>query len=196
MPENVLNNHSYITPDGKILTGDWDKNAIYSCENKGCILLTEKNGNSVLGNLQLYYTSGSGDHYFSTSKKVYKWNMSDNSVRLLSGEQNERQTEFRNFTEDARGNIYVRERNKGIFYLKKGEARLEYFDCGIRDENFSVLYYDKATEKLWLASEKMVFISLIPHPEPIKIIRFPILPELKKDLFMIYQETIAAMCFY
>lgn len=154
LPENVLNNHSYITPDGKILTGDWDKNAIYSCENKGCILLTEKNGNSVLGNLQLYYTSGSGDHYFSTSKKVYKWNMSDNSVRLLSGEQNERQTEFRNFTEDARGNIYVRERNKGIFYLKKGEARLEYFDCGIRDENFSVLYYDKATEKLWLASEK------------------------------------------
>ncbi|MBK8818111.1 MAG: hypothetical protein IPN49_03090 [Saprospiraceae bacterium] len=178
------------------MTGDWDKNAIYSCENKGCILLTEKNGNSVLGNLQLYYTSGSGDHYFSTSKKVYKWNMSDNSVRLLSGEQNEKQTEFRNFTEDARGNIYVRERNKGIFYLKKGEARLEYFDCGIRDENFSVLYYDKATEKLWLASEKNGLYIIDPTSRAYKNYSLSHLARTQKDLFMIYQETIAAMCFY
>lgn len=169
---NTANNHSYVTGEGKILTGDWDKNRIFVCDESVCKVLTDKTGNADLGNLQLYYYSKSGDHYFSTSKKVYQWNVSDFTVQLLSEDNRDPQTEFRNFTEDAGGNIYIRERQKGIFYLKKGKSSLEYFDCGIRSGNYSALYYDEATDKLWLASEKNGLYII--DPETRKFKNYPI----------------------
>jgi hypothetical protein len=172
LPENTANNHSYLTPDGNILTGDWDKNVVFVCDRVLCTKLSEKNGNTSLGNLQLYYASDNGDHYFSTSKKVYQWNVSDHTVRLLSVEKNENPTEFRNFTEDNRGTIYVRERQKGIFFRKKGSPYFEHFDCRINDDNYSALYYDKATDKLWLASEKNGLYII--DPETRKFKNYPI----------------------
>ncbi len=172
LPANTANNHSYVTGEGKILTGDWDKNRIFVCDEGACEVLTTKTGNADLGNLQLYYYSKSGDHYFSTSKNVYQWNTSDFTVQLLSENTRDPQTEFRNFTEDARGNIYIRERQKGIFYLKKGKSSLEYFECDIRSGNYSALYYDKTTDKLWLASEKNGLY--IVDPETRKFKNYPI----------------------
>lgn len=157
LPKNFVNNHSYITPTGKVLTGDWEKGAVFVCDSLTCVLLSEINGNTNLGNLQLYYHSKKGDQYFSTSSHVYKWNESENTVRLLSDHNivsDINQTEFRNFTEDIRGNIYVRERSKGIFILGKGKEKLDFFDSNIQDDNFSAIYYDKETDKIWLATEK------------------------------------------
>lgn len=169
LPEGFVNNHSYNISDKKILTGDWDKNVVFSCDSSRCILLTEKNGNSELGNLQLFFKSRSGEYYFSTSSFVYKWNESQNTVQLISEKKvDETETEFRNFTEDNRGNIYIRERNKGIYVLKKEKEIIEEFHCGIHDGSFSALYYDIATDKLWLASEKNGLYIIDPQTRNFK----------------------------
>lgn len=157
LPKNFVNNHSYVTKSGKILTGDWDRNAVLVCDSLRCEFLKTSSGNDSLGNLQLYYASDDGKQYFSTSTGVYIWEESTNIVQLLDCAKQyiiENQTEFRNFVEDIRGNIYVRERNKGIFILKKGGSNLTFFDCKIPENIFSALYYDKETDKLWLATEK------------------------------------------
>lgn len=154
LPPNFINNHSYKTPDGKILTGDWKKNLILVCDTLDCLPLTELNNNNQLGPLQLLYTSQKGERYISTSTKVYQWNTTNNTVKLISDEVNKSQTEFRNFVEDKEGNIYVRDRHKGIYVLKRGESKLAYFECGLQNHDFSALYFDRKTGKLWLASEK------------------------------------------
>lgn len=163
LPENFINNHSYKTPDGQILTGDWEKNLILVCDTLRCRQLTDVNKNNQLGQLQLYYTSKSGDHYISTSRKVYRWNTSDNTVILVSAATDKTQPEFRNFAEDSQGNIYVRERTKGIYVLKKGKSALEYLDCGIQTDNFSAMYFDRLTGKLWLATEKKGLYIIDPE---------------------------------
>lgn len=157
LPKNYINNHSYITTNGVILTSDWDKNAILACDSVSCIELMDENKSRKLGNLQLHFQSKTGEHFFSTSLHVYKWSITENTVQRVSQkyiEIDDPKTEFRNFVEDIRGNIYVRERSKGIFILKYGKKDLEYFDCGIQGGNFSAIHYDKASDRLWLASEK------------------------------------------
>jgi streptogramin lyase len=157
LPKNYVNNHSYVTSNGLILSGDWDKNEILACDSIFCTALVDEKNNTKLGNLQLHFQSKNGEHFFSTSLQLYKWNITENKVQKISQKNiliDEQKTEFRNFTEDNRGNIYIRERSKGIFMLKNGKEDLEYFDCGIQGENFNALYYDKASDRLWLSSEK------------------------------------------
>ncbi len=171
LPKDYFNNHSYITTNGVILTSDWEKNVVLACDSVSCIALMDENKSRKLGNLQLYFQSKRVEHYFSTSLSVYKWNIQENTVQRVSEKNiviDDEKTEFRNFTEDIRGNIYIRERSKGIFILKNGKKDLEYFDCGIQGENFSALYYDKASDRLWLASEKLGLFVIDPTTRTFK----------------------------
>ncbi len=168
LPQNFINNHSYVTPNGNILTGDWKKNLIMVCDTLQCRQLTDLNKNNQLGQLQLYYTSGSGDHYISSSQKVYKWNTTDNTVVLLADAKDNVRAEFRNFVEDNKGNIYIRERSTGIYILRKGSSVFEYYDCGIQTDNFSALYFDRLTNKLWLATEKKGLYIIDPDSRQFK----------------------------
>ena len=162
LPSNFINNHSYKTPDGKVLTGDWNKNLILVCDAVGCVPLKEPDNNHQLGALQLFYVSQNGQRYISTSNKVYQWNVANNIVNLISKEDDNQKVEFRNFVEDTKGNIYVRERNKGIFILKKGKSTLEHFECGMESGDFSALYFDRKSGKLWLGSEKKGLFIIDP----------------------------------
>jgi ligand-binding sensor domain-containing protein len=183
LPKTFVNNHSYVTKSGKILTGDWDKNAVLVCDTLKCKVLTTPDGNDSLGNLQLYYVSKDGNQYFSTSMQVFKWSESENIVQALDCPKQyiqENQTEFRNFVEDIRGNMYIRERTKGIFILKKGKNNPVFFDCGIVGNNFSALYYDKATDKLWLATEKSGLYIIDPNTRTSKNYPLPSLSQKQK----------------
>lgn len=156
-PKSFVNNHSYITSSGKILMGDWEKRKVLVCENNTCFTLVDDKGNDKLGALQLYYCSKNGNQYFSTSEAVYQWDEKNRRVTLLSQEFSisaEPVTEFRNFTEDPEGNIYIRDRNSGIYVLKAGAAKIVPFDTGIKSNGYSALYYDPANAKIWFATER------------------------------------------
>jgi hypothetical protein len=154
-----------------VLTSDWDKNLILACNTTSCKTLIDENKSSKLGNLQLTFQSRTGDYFLSTSKNLYRWDGISNKVRKLSpkfsNEQNQN-TEFRNFVEDIRGNIYVRERSKGIYVLKKDAGFFTFFNCGIQGENFSAMHYDISTDKLWLASEKKGLFIIDPQTLQVK----------------------------
>lgn len=154
-PKSFKNNHSYITTSGKNLVGDWEKGKILLCQIGNCTILKDEKGSELLGPLQLYYSAKNGQSYFSTSNGVFRLNDETSLVQSLyrNSTQN-RNTEFRNFTEDEEGNIYIRERNNGIYLLNYKNDTLSYFDTGIESNSFSALYYDKASSKLWLATEK------------------------------------------
>jgi hypothetical protein len=171
LPKYFVNNHSYIVSNDIVLTSDWDKNLILACNTTSCKTLIDENKSSKLGNLQLTFQSRTGDYFLSTSKNLYKWDGISNKVRKLSpkfsNEQNQN-TEFRNFVEDIRGNIYVRERSKGIYVLKKDAGFFTFFNCGIQGENFSAMHYDISTDKLWLASEKKGLFIIDPQTLQVK----------------------------
>jgi ligand-binding sensor domain-containing protein len=156
-PKTFVNNHSYITHSGKILLGDWEKNKVMLCFKNDCQSLKDEKNNERLGALQLYYYSKTGKQYFSTSQAVYSWNESKNQVINVSEAISQNpvtEFEFRNMVEDDKGNLYVRERNNGLYVLKVGSLQIEYVNTGIKSTGYSSLYYDKLTKKLWLATEK------------------------------------------
>ncbi len=157
LPKGFANNHSYITKSGKILSGDWDKGFIVSCDDRSCEYISNSSQLQNLGPLQLYYCALDGQQYFSTSQTVYRWNEDTNratEIDFASPRIQNKDTEYRNFVEDKKGNIYIRERSSGIYLIKKGSNTLEYFDTKIKGTSFSALYYDYFTDKLWLATEK------------------------------------------
>lgn len=171
IPKGFNNNHSFSISKGKVLTGDWNQKKVIVCDSIECKPLKEKSGNTLLGSLQLYFQSKNGEKYFSTSTHVYKWHNIGNMVQLLSRDIKQDKnigSEFRNFVEDNRGNIYVRERNKGIYVLKTGKDQIEIFDTVVSDKNFSALHYDATTDKLWLASENNGLYIIDPLTHAIK----------------------------
>ena len=157
LPKGFKNNHSYITSSGKMLTGDWEKGQIAICDDQFCYILKDKENSTNLGILQLYYAASDNRQYISTSKSVYQ--LSEDGQKLSKYEvpahiKSDTETEFRNFVEDRQGNIYIRERNTGIYIIRKGSQILEYFDTKISGTLFSSLYYDQFTDKIWLGTEK------------------------------------------
>lgn len=122
-----------------------------------CSSLIGDNGREINGAMQLYYRSLAGISYISTSQAVY---ILDEEMKMGSLVKDTGcfdpniEVEFRNFVEDNDGNVYVRERSKGIFKINSDQKTLEYFDIGVNDNSFGALYYDKYTGKLWLATDK------------------------------------------
>ncbi|MBK9734261.1 MAG: hypothetical protein IPO92_04545 [Saprospiraceae bacterium] len=157
LPKGFVNNHSYFTKNGKIITGDWLKGQVILCSQNKCVQIKDQFGSANLGSLQLYYESKNGKQYFSTSQAVYVLNEAENKAQLLiipNASNKVQHNEFRNFTEDSKGNIYIRERNRGIYILQNGQTNIEVFDKTLQGQYFSALHFDKLTNKLWLASEK------------------------------------------
>lgn len=155
LPVGFNNNHSYITLTGKILAGDWSRGKIVVCDTNSCITISDQYNNQNCGALQLYFCSTNGKQYFSTSQGVFEWDdVSGKAIRYAIENLRKSETEFRNFTEDNYGNIYVRERNSGIYVLKSEQKKLEYLDTNISSSAYSALYYDFLTNKLWIGTEK------------------------------------------
>lgn len=176
LPFGFINNQSLYLKSGKILTGDWDKGRILICDNTSCNKITDQSGSDKLGSLQLYYVAANGKQYFSTSKGIFlldELEYKTEHLLLSNGYVAGEQTEFRNFVGDQNGNIYVRERSKGIFKIKKESDLVEYFDLKINDSNYSALYFDKLTGKLWLAAEKGGFYVIDPNSKMVK--NYPLL---------------------
>ena len=157
LPVGFANNHSYVTQKGKILAGDWEKGYIASCDSNSCSIITGKGDAQQLGPLQLYFCASDKQQYFSTSSSIYRWDEGANKAIALNYSRPvalDTELEFRNFVEDKSGNIYVRERNTGIWIIRKGSETIEYSETNIKGTSFSALYYDQWTDKLWLATEK------------------------------------------
>lgn len=155
--KDFINNAGFYIKNNHILTGDWAKGKMLICDSLTCTTLTYKNGQSKTGILQLYYRSLAGISYLSASHVVFILDEEKKSVEQLSIADcfdPDIEIEFRNFVEDNSGNVYVRERSKGIFKINRNNQSLEYFDVGIIDESYGSLYHDKATNKLWLATDK------------------------------------------
>jgi len=156
-PPDFINNAGFFIKNNDVLTGDWASGKMMICDTVNCKLLTDMNGQSQNGFLQLYYLSKAGVSYISASQTVYILDEKLKNIKPLvhSGffEENG-EIEFRNFVEDNNGNVYVRERSKGIFKIGKDNQYLEYFDIGLNDNSYGALYYDKATGKLWLSTDK------------------------------------------
>jgi len=155
--KDFKNNAGYYIKNNQILAGDWAKSKMFICDSLSCKTLTDKKGESQLGLLQLYYRSLAGVSYLSSSHAVYILDEEMKSVRQLRLSEcfdPDVEIEFRNFVEDNAGNVYVRERSKGIFKINQDLQSLEYFDIGVNDNNYGALYYDKVSGKLWLATDK------------------------------------------
>ncbi len=155
--KDFINNTGFYIKNNHILTGDWAKGKMLICDSLTCTTLTYKNGQSKTGILQLYYRSLAGVSYLSASHVVFILDEEKKSVEQLSIADcfdPDIEIEFRNFVEDNSGNVYVRERSKGIFKINRNNQSLEYFDVGIIDDSYGALYHDKTTNKLWLATDK------------------------------------------
>ena len=154
MPSEGKNNIYAPLTSEKYLIGDWAQSKIWLCDQKACIELKSAT-KTPLGELQMSFIDSKSNVYFSTSKCIYKINESQGTAIRLKGNNIQADNiEFRNFIEDNQGNVYVRERSNGIFKIDSGSGRLEKLNRIPGRGDFSALYFDSITSKIWLASEK------------------------------------------
>ncbi|MBK8700750.1 MAG: histidine kinase [Saprospiraceae bacterium] len=154
------NNHSFHTiGHKKIIVGDWTKESVLLCNEGGldCHVLKDRQNKSRLGAFQYYFYLGGNEALFSLSKSVYRLNLvTYQIIRIeLPGNVNiTEETEFRNFVKDKHGRLYIRDRRAGIFEIDLSVNAMKPFFAPNNSNRFSELYYDKVTDKLWLAQER------------------------------------------
>lgn len=158
MPSDFNNNQSFVTKSGDFLIGDWDKKKVLLCNDHQCQTLIESTKGEKLGALQMYFVAKDGRQFISTSSGCFQLSGQSpnlNNIIDFSSIKSKRESEFRNFVEDQKGNIYIRDRNNGIFLLQQGSQLATILPLEIGNIDVGSMYYDFASSKLWLCSDRL-----------------------------------------
>ena len=154
LPKGVNNNIYAPLLSDHYLIGDWEKKKIFLCDSIQCKTISS-GATTELGELQIAFISTEGHAYFSTSEHLYLLDIRSQSAQQITIKDRENfRHEFRNFIQDESGNIYVRERTKGMFKISidKMSASHVLKTPGIGE--YTSLYFEPSMKKIWLSSDK------------------------------------------
>lgn len=159
LPSGFSNNMSQHTGIAeKILVGDWQRKVVLSYDLKTMqyVYLKDPVGNTKLGTFQYFYKVDDQHGLIVVSDRIYEIDFGSTLVKPLevASYPHVLQPEFRNVIKDHNGNLFIRERNTGIWLINKNAGRIEpYYSPNIKG-NFSDLFYEAATQKFWLSQDR------------------------------------------
>ncbi len=144
----------------KLIYGDWASGKICMSDLKtGKVnILKDNYGKTDLGTFQKYFSLNGRLSLISTSHDIYLLDEKSSLVRSFLLPDNLKSTkdiEFRNFVKDANGNVYVRERRRGIYKVLIEKLRVHPLQTNIVNNSgeFSALFYEANTNSLWLSAD-------------------------------------------
>ena len=159
LPSGFSNNISQHTGTAdKILVGDWLRKEIlwYDLKTNQYVILKSTSGNPKLGIFQSFYKLDDHHGLLVVSDRIYELDFGSTSVKPLRAAMypHALQPEFRNVIKDRSGNLFIRERNTGIWRINLDAGRIEpYYSPNVKG-NFSDLFFEAATQKFWLSQDR------------------------------------------
>ncbi|MBP6396918.1 MAG: histidine kinase [Saprospiraceae bacterium] len=159
LPRGVTNNVAQHTGMGdKIIIGDWNRKevSIYDLKTGMSSFLTTKSGEKKLGSFQFFYKMSDHTGILVVSDRIYEVNVTNKIASPLMAAQNlyDLQPEFRNVVRDHKNQLFIRERNTGIWIINTKAKRIEPFFSPNAKGNYSDLFFEDATQKFWLSQER------------------------------------------
>lgn len=159
LPAGFSNNVAQHTGIGnRIIIGDWNRKQvmIYDLLSNQYSYILNTNKSDQLGVFQYFYKLNEQSGILVMSDRICKVDLSAGLTDPFTTAHfpNTLEPEFRNIVKDHNNQLYVRERNTGIWRINQTARRIEPFFSPNVKGNFSDLFYEEATQKFWLAQER------------------------------------------
>ena len=160
--DGTFSNIQVRAEDNLILSHNYGVPAVYSTSLQGSPI---KILTGVKGVLRYFYPDTKGNKWISTENQVYRLQNSVSSWQKIPfAGDNESQTDLlpRNFSEDKKGNLWLRVRNSGVYTLSAtGDFFEKYKAKGLPEKGiFSGLAIDPVTNTIWLSEENQGLFAL------------------------------------
>lgn len=159
LPAGFSNNVAQHTGIGNsIIIGDWNRRQvlIYDLLTNQYTYILNADKSTRVGVFQNFLKTGTQSGILVLSDRICKVDLSMRLAEPFTTAHfpNTLEPEFRNVVKDNNHQLYVRERNTGIWLINQTAKRIEPFFSPNTKGNFSDLFYEGLTQKFWLAQER------------------------------------------